>query len=249
MLALGGAAQGLGNKFMDLFGILGLSNATVLTYAAAVAGGFVVTSAVARMVNGKSGSGQLDQRVDRLEVRLAASGDTHSLLQAAENLLADIVPQGVGPVTEMFEAANLKRSWFSAPVEPSDIAQKVVDDLKDSIEIATGIARPIQNLNENGAMEVRAERRRVGIETKRLAAGLKTETWDRHGAQLLQGGMPGTTVTLLQNFFTHVHALKVAANDQSKSASVNGLMNVLHQSAELLKSAGQNAEEFKRLAE
>jgi hypothetical protein len=61
--------------------------------------------------------------------------------------------------------------------------------------------------------------------------------------------MPSTSVTLLQGFFTQVHALKSVANEQGKGASVDGLMTLLHLSAELLKSAEENLEEFRRQAE
>ena len=72
--------------------------------------------------------------------------------------------------------------------------------IKDRIVAAAEIARPIQNMNENGAMEVKGQRRRAGLEAKRLAARLNTGTWDRFGVRLLRGGMPSTSVTLLQGF-------------------------------------------------
>lgn len=234
---------------MELFEIFGLSNAAILTYAAAAIGGAVLLSTAARALRSVSGGEKLNNRVNRLEMRLAGGEDYLRVLQMAETLLADVAPNSVAPVTEMFEAANLKRSWFSKRVEPSDIAQRVVDDLQSSIMTAAEIARPIQNMNENGAMEVKAQRRRAGLEAKRLAARLNTGTWDRFGVRLLRGGMPSTTVTLLQGFFLQVHALKTAANEQGKGASVDGLMTVLHLSAELIKSAEQNIEEFKRQAE
>ncbi len=232
---------------MELFGFLGLSNATILVYAAALGVSVIVAAEVGRLL--RPARRHLDVRVDRLEMRLAASGDYQSLLQSAESLLSDVAPLGVTPVTEMFEASNVKRSRFSAAAEPSDIAQRVVDDLQCCIEVAAAIARPIQNMNDNGAMEVKAQRRRVGQEAKRLSARLNTATWDRHGAKLLSDGMPSTSVTLLQGFFTQVHALKAVANEQGKGTSVDGLMTLLHLSAELLKSAEDNLEEFRRQAE
>ena len=234
---------------MELFEILGLSNTTILTYAAAGIGGAVLLSTAARAMRSVSSGDKLNSRVNRLEMRLAASEDYQPILQMAETLLADMAPNSVAPVTEMFAAANLNRSWFSKSVDPSDIAQRVVDDLQANIVTAAEIARPIQTMNESGAMEVKAQRRRAGQEAKRLAARLNTGTWDRFGVGLLRGGMPSTTVTLLQGFFLQVHALKTAANEQGKGASVDGLMTVLHLSAELIKSAEQNIEEFKRQAE
>ena len=102
---------------MELFGFLGLSNATILVYAAALGVSVIVTAEVGRLL--RPARRHLDVRVDRLEMRLAASGDYQSLLQSAESLLSDVAPLGVTPVTEMFEASNVKRSWFSAAAEPT----------------------------------------------------------------------------------------------------------------------------------
>jgi hypothetical protein len=231
-----------------LLGLFGLSNETVLTYAAALAGGVFIVGIASRALHNLTKNRGLTNRVDRLELRLASKDDFQPILKMAATLLNEVTPQSVEPVTEMFEAANSKRSWFGKRTEPSDIAQRVVDELKENVETTAEIARPIQSLFENGAIEIRAERNRIVQDVKLLASRLNSTTWDRHSTQLLQGGMPNISVTLMQNFFSQVHGLKSAASGLSKGASIDALRGVLRQSATLLKSAEQSVEELRRLA-
>ena len=233
---------------MDLFGFIGVSNTAILTTAASVAIVATLISLAIRAIKGTISSSELNQRVDRLEMRLADRADYQSVLQMADTVLNEVSPLAATPVTEMFEASETKRSWFGPKVEPSEVAQNVINDLKDNLEIAAAIARPIQNMHENGAIEVAAERSKAVAETKRLAAGLNTAAWDRHAKSMLTQTVPSYATSLLLENFAHIHALKKSATTLSKKSGIDDLMETLRHSANLLKSAEQSVEAFKQHA-
>jgi hypothetical protein len=231
---------------MEVFGAFGVSNAMILTAAAGAMGLALLATAAARAVSGFAGQQSLQNRVDRIELRLAAKENYQPVLMAVDALLASAAPINVEPVAEIFEAAVTGRNWFSKRAEPAEIARSVMDDIKSNVELAADIARPIPDMFDDGSIEVAGSRRRVAQVIREKAMGLSTANWDRHQDALMKNGMPTHPATLLQVFFSQTHELKSASAALVKAPSIEGLMDVLRLSASLLQAADDSFEELRR---
>ena len=228
---------------MELFAFAGLSNATILLTAAAVMGLAAVVSVVLRNLGLSSGSA-LANRVDRLEMRTASSGEYRSVISMASDILNGVGAHGAPHVVEMFEYASASNPRFARNINAGEAAFTLVNELKAGITIAAAIARPIQNMVDNGSIEVRAERVRLAGELRKQVAAIRTPTWDRHGAAILAAGVPSTTVSSIVGCFTQVQALKSDALALNRSSSVDAFAGILGQAAGVLASASQTVELF-----
>lgn len=223
---------------MELFSFAGVSNAEILMAAGVVLVGAAAISTIARSMGGGARA-KLAARVDRLEVRLAAAQTYQPALQIADEVLKRVSNGTETAVIELFEATSSRRSWFEKAVEPHEIATNLVSDLRDNIEQATAIARPIHNMIDNGSIEVAPERARLAADAKERAACLGSETWERHGAKLLEAGLPSQKGAALIDCFTRANALKASVNALGRKPSAEQLIDVLRQTAELVTAADQ----------
>lgn len=228
---------------MELFAFAGISNADILLTAAAVMGLAAVVSVVLRNLGLSSGS-ELANRVERLELRTASSGEYRAVISMATDILDGVSAHGAPHVVEMFEDASASSARFTRNFNAGEAAYSLVDELKNGITIAAAIARPIQNMVDNGSIEVRAERVRLAGELRKQVAAIRTPTWDRHGASILAAGVPSTTVTTIVGCFTQLHALKSSALALTRTSSVDAYAGILGLAAGVLASASQTVDLF-----
>jgi hypothetical protein len=144
----------------------------------------------------------------------------------------------------MFEDASASNPRFARNINAGEAAFSLVDELKAGITIAAAVARPIQNMVDNGSIEVRAERVRLAGELRKQVAAIRTPTWDRHGAAILAAGVPSTTVSNIVGCFTQMQALKSGALALNRSSSVDAFAVILTQAAGVLASASHTVELF-----
>lgn len=232
---------------MDLFAFAGVSNVEILAGAAVVFAGAATVSLALRALRNRGGA-DLDARVNRLEIRMAAAKSYQPALQMADEVLGQVSSSAVAPVIEMFEALPARRSWFSKSEEPTEIAATLVSDLRDNIEHAAAIARPIRNMLDNGAIEVSAERSRLAADCRERAANLGSETWDRHRGAVLTAGMPDVTSSAVIDCFTRIRELKASVDGLGRKPTSDQLIDVLRQSAELVTAAAAAHDTFTRVA-
>lgn len=232
---------------MDLFAFAGVSNIEILFGAAMVFAGAATVSLAMRALRGR-GSDALEARVNRLEIRMAAAQAYQPALQMADEVLNRVSTSAVSPVIEMFEALPARRSWFSKSEEPNEIAAILVGDLRDNIEHAAAISRPIRNMLDNGAIEVAAERARLAADCRERAARLGSETWNRHRGAVLTAGMPDTTSSVVIDCFTRIRTLKASVEALGRKPTSDQLIDLLRQSAELVTAAATAHDTFTRLA-
>jgi hypothetical protein len=233
---------------MELFSFIGLSNAEILAGAAAVTASAVALSFASRLVKGRTSSANMEKRIDRLEVRLAAAQSYQPTLQMADEVLKDVSTHAVAPLISIVEASAAPRSWFSKTEEPTETAAALASDLKDNVELASAIAKPIQNMLDNGAVEIAAERVKLAAETKLLAVQLGSSTWDKHRRTILTAGVPDVMTSRVIDCFTQVQNLKLAASSLAKKPSTDDLIEVLRRSAEVVTAASQSVDAFKHEA-
>jgi hypothetical protein len=231
---------------MDLFAFAGLSNIEILSGAAVVlAGAATVSLAMRTLRNGSDKA--LDARVNRLELRMAAAKTYQPALQMADEVLNQVSTSAVSPVIEMFEGVPTRRGWFSKSEEPTEIAATLVSDLRDNIECAAEISRPIRNMLDNGAIEVSAERARLAADCRERAASLGSETWNRHRGAVLTAGMPDVTASAVIDCFTRIRTLKASVEGLGRKPTSDQLIDVLRQSAELVTAAAAAHDTFSRV--
>jgi len=220
---------------MELFAFIGISNAEILTGAAAVFGIAVAFSLAARAF--RKERSDLEGRVEKLEVRLAAASALQPVLNQAEELVRQVSQNAVGPVIEMFEAAPKPRSFFSSGPASEELAATLASDLRDNVEIAAAIARPIRNMIENGSMEVSAERSRLAADIRTRADALGSQVWRTHGRALLAAGVPNRSGEAVFACFASIRALKASVNALDRRPSPDQLVDVLTAAAGLIEAA------------
>jgi len=222
---------------MELFAFIGVSNAEILTGAAVVLGVATAASLAARALR-KDRSG-LEDRVERLEMRLAAANALQPVINQADELVRQVSQNAVGPVIEMFEAAPNPRSFFSAGPAPQELAAALAGDLRDNVQIAAAIARPIRNMIENGSMEVSGERSRLAADIRTRADQLGSQVWRTHGRALLAAGVPDRSGEAVFTCFARIRALKASVNALDRRPSPDQMVDVLAAAAGLIEAADQ----------
>ena len=226
---------GRGTVSMELFAFIGISNAEILTGAAAV---FAVATASSLAVRAfRRTRGDLEDRVERLEVRLAAANALQPVLNQADELVRQVSQNAVRPVIEMFEDAPRPRSFFSTGAPPEELAAALASDLRDNVEIAAAIARPIRNMIENGSMEVSAERSRLAADIRTRADNLGSETWKTYRRALLAAGVPNRSGEAVIACFARVKDLKAAIDAMDRRPSADQMVDVLAAAASLIEAA------------
>lgn len=231
---------------MELFGFLGLSNATILTGAAAAVATAAMVSVVGRALRPASRSSSLDSRVESLEIRMAAASTYQPVLQMADEALRGVSSGATEQVMEMFEAAATTRSFFAKRQSPAEIAEELVNDLRDNIQLAAAIARPIQAMLDNGSIEVVPERARLAADAKEMAAQLGSTTWEKQSASLLTtASMPSTNASLVIECFAQIGMLKSAVSKLPRKPAADALIEVLDQSVTAIQAAGRAADLFR----
>lgn len=230
---------------MELFGVVGLSNVEILTGAAIAVGGAATLSLALRAISGRGNSGDVEKRVGRLEVRMAAAQNYQPTFQLTDEILKGVSSHAEASLTSIVEASAAPRSWFAKAPEPAETANTLVSDLRDNIELATSIAQPIHNMLDNGAAEIVAQRAKLAAQTKTLAAHLGSRTWDKHKNAILGAGIPDTNTSLVIDCFSQIQNLKQAAASLGKKPSIDDLIEVLRRSAEVVTAAARSVDAFK----
>jgi hypothetical protein len=228
---------------MELFAFAGISNSTILLTAAAVMAIAATISVVLRSL-GLSPRSELANRVDRLEMRTASAGDYRAVISLASDILSGVDTHGAPHIVEMFEEVGTSNARFARRINSGEAAYALLNELKAGIEIAAATARPIQNMIENGSIEIRAERTRLTGDLRKQVAAIRTPTWDRHGATILAAGMPSAMVSTIVTCFGQMNSLKTSALALTRSSSVDAFAGVLSQAATILASARQSVDLF-----
>jgi len=228
---------------MELFAFAGISNSEILLAAAALMGIAAVSSVVLRNLGLSSGS-DLANRVDRLEMRTASSGEYRAVIAMASDILDGVGAHGAPHVVEMFEDASASNTRLARNINAGEAAFTLVNELKSGISVAAAIARPIQNMVDNGSIEVRAERVRLAGDLRKQVAAIRTPTWSRHGAAILAAGVPSTTVSNIVGCFSQLQAMKTGALALNRNSSVDAFAGLLTQAAGVLASASQTVDLF-----
>lgn len=226
---------GRGTVSMELFAFIGISNAEILTGAAAVFALATLCSLAARAFHGTRRD--LEDRVERLEVRLAAANALQPVLNQADELVRQVSRNAVSPVIEMFEDAPRPRSFFSTGAAPEELAAALAGDLRDNVEIAAAIARPIRNMLENGSMEVAAERSRLAADIRTRADNLGSETWRTYRRALLAAGVPNRSGEAVITCFARIRDLKASIDALDRRPSADQMVDVLAAAASVIEAA------------
>lgn len=220
---------------MELFSVFGITNLEILT-AAAVA--FSLAMALSLAVSAfRRTREDIEGRVEKLEVRLAAASALKPVLNQADELVRQVSQNAVGPVIEMFEEAPRPRSFFSSGPAPEELAAALASDLRDNVEVAAAIARPIRNMIENGSMEVAAERTRLAADIRTRADTLGSRIWRSHGRALLAAGVPNQSGEAVFACFARIRELKAAVNAMDRRPSADQMVDVLAAAGSLVEAA------------
>jgi|GEM_PF-1500522 len=220
---------------MELFAFIGISNAEILTGAATVFAIATMFSIAARVV--RATRRDLEHRVERLEVRLAAANALQPMLNQADELVRQVAQNAVNPVIEMFEDAPRPRSFLSTGAAPEELAATLASDLRDNLEIAAAIARPIRNMIENGSMEVAAERSRLAADIRTRADSLGSDTWRIYRRALLASGVPNRSGEAIITCFARIRDLRVSIAALDRRPSADQMLDVLGAAASLIEAA------------
>lgn len=220
---------------MELFSIFGISNAEILMVAGGVLA-FALVVSLARHAFGRT-QRQMEDRVERLEVRLAAASAVRPLLNQADDLVRQVAHNAMGPAIEIFDQAPRRRTLFGSGPESQELAATLASELRDNVETAADIARPIRNMIENGAIEVAAERVRLAADLRDKAKTLGAPTWKEHGRAVLASGVPTRSSEAVITCFMRLRQLRAAVNAMGRRPSAEQMLNVLTEAAGLVEAA------------
>jgi len=220
---------------MELFSVFGISNAEILTAAACVfLMGVVISLAQTAFSRSRAG---IEGRVERLEVRLAAATAARPILNQADDLVREVAHNAVEPAIEIFDQAPRRRTLFGTGPGSHELAAALASELRDNVETAAEIARPIRNMIENGAIEVSAERARLAADLRDKASQLGSATWKEHGRAVLASGVPTRSSEAVITCFMRVRKLRAALNAMGRRPSAEQMLDVLTEAAGLVEDA------------
>lgn len=222
---------------MEVFSVFGISNAEILAAAAVVFALALTISLALRAF--RPAASDVEGRLERLEIRLAAATAVQPIIAQADELGRQVSQNAIAPVIEMFEDAPRPRAFFSAGPAPEELAAALATDLRDNVEVAAAIARPIRNMIDNGSMEVGAERSRLAADIRTRAAALGSQTWSFYGRALLASGVPSRSAEAVFTCFARVRTLRSAINAMERKPSADQLVEVLAAAASLVEAADQ----------
>jgi hypothetical protein len=227
---------------MELFAIFGISNAEILIGAAsALVLALAVSLAVRAIRTDRSG---VTSRVDRLELRLAAAEAVQPILNQADELVRQVSNHAVAPAIELFELAPRRRTFFGSGPLSHELAASLASELRDCLDVAAGMARPIRNMIGNGALEVAAERTKLAAHLREQAGGILSETWKEHRRAILSVGVPTRSVAALVKLFQCLRDLKHAVDKLDRKPSMDQVLDVLAAATRVLEAAEEANEIF-----
>lgn len=216
----------------------------LMLLAAGAAAGCALCAAISALLPARSSNTPLARRVEKLEMRLAATRNMAAITTALTGLSA-CAPRLVdaGSRVVLADARLETRSDAS----PEDVARAFGEAMRDNTVAAVGIARAIidESVNLNDAKD----RRRVADKTRGEAGKLTTSFWDRHGELLLSSGIPANLKDLLRVFFAQVRRLKTAVAELVRDPTFADLDAVLDHAIALIDTARAIIDELEKISE
>lgn len=222
---------------MELFAIFGISNAEILIAAASVLALAIAVSIAVRAI--RTDRSEVTSRVERLELRLAAAEAVQPILNQAEDLVRHVSENAVAPAIELFDLAPRRRTLFGSGPESHELAASLAMELRDCLDAAAGMARPIRNMIGNGAIEVAAERAKLASGLREQAGALGSGTWKEHRRALLSVGVPTRSVSALVTLFQCLRDLKLAVERLDRKPSLDQVLDVLAAATRVLEAADE----------
>lgn len=223
---------------------LQLDSEALLLLAIGAAAGCALCAAISALLPVRSSSTPLARRVEKLEMRLAATRNT-AAIRAALTGLSSSAPR----LAEAGSRVLLADARLDARNDagPEDIAHAFGEAMRDNTVAAVGIARAIidESVNLNDAKD----RRRVADKTREEARKLTTSFWDLHGELLLASGLPANLKDLLRVFFAQVRRLKTAVAELVKDPTFADLDAVLDHAIALIDTARAIIDELENISE
>jgi hypothetical protein len=220
-------------------------NETLMLLAVGAALGCLLCAAISALLPTRAANAPLARRVEKLEMRLAATRNVAAITTALTGLHASapLLAQAGGRL--LLADGRLSRLDPRNDASPEDIARAFGEAMRDNTVAAVEIARAIidQSVNLNDARD----RRRVAEKAREEARKLNTAFWDRHGELLLGSALPPNLKDLLRVFFAQVRRLKTAIAELVKEPTFADLDSVLDHAIGLIDTARAIIDELEQI--
>lgn len=219
-------------------------NDALMLLAVGAAAGCALCAAISALVPTRSSSAPLARRIEKLEMRLAATRNMAAVTTALTGLSASAPRLAEAGSRILLADARLDARNDASP---DDVARAFGEAMRDNTVAAVGIARAIidESVNLNDAKD----RRRVADRTRDEARKLTTTFWDRHGELLLASGLPENLKDLLRVFFAQVRRLKTAIAELVRDPTFADLDAVLDHAIALIDTARAIIDELEKISE
>lgn len=223
---------------------LQLDSEALLLLAIGAGAGCALCAAISALLPARSSGAPLARRVEKLEMRLAATRNMAAITTALTGLSSS-APR-LAEAGSRILLANA-RLHTRNDANPDDVARAFGEAMRDNTVAAVGIARAIidESVNLNDAKD----RRRVADKARDEARKLTTSFWDRHGELLLASGLPANLKDLLRVFFAQVRRLKTAVAELVKDPTFADLDAVLDHAIALIDTARAIIDELEKVSE
>lgn len=217
----------------------------LMLVAAGAAMGCLLCAAISAIVPDRKGHAPLARRIEKLEMRLAATRNLSAVTTALTGLTASIPLLAEAGSRVLRADGRLKPLGARNEPSPEDVARTFGETMRDNTVAAVAIARAIidQGVNLNDAKD----RRRVADKAREEARKLTTSFWEQHGQLLLDSNLPANLKDLLRVFFAQVRRLKTAVTELVKDPTFADLDTVLDHAITLIDTARAIIDELEHL--
>ena len=223
-----------------------LDTDALMLLAVGAAAGCALCAAISALMPSRSSAAPLARRIEKLEMRLAATRNLAAITTALTGLQASVPLLAQAGGRMLLADGRLGRLDPRNDDSPEDIARAFGEAMRDNTVAAVEIARAIidQSVNLNDARD----RRRVAEKAREEARKLTTAFWDRHGELLLGSELSANLKDLLRVFFAQVRRLKTAVTELVKEPTFADLDSVLDHAIGLIDTARAIIDELENIS-